>query len=57
MILRRLFADRRLLGEPVISHAQFVAYLLAKTIDARMTRLPFEGQNHVVFSQCEQTSA
>ena len=45
----RLFTDRRLNGEPVISHPQFVDFLLGKTAAARVTRLAFEGQNHVVY--------
>lgn len=57
VIVRRLYAERHHRGEPVISHAQFVAYLQAKTTNAKMIRLPFEGQNHVVFSRHQSTLA
>ena len=42
--------ERRLpSGAPVTTHAQLCEYLLAKHPNARRVKLPFEGQNTVVY--------
>ena len=46
----RLFPERRLHGEPVITHAQLVEYLGTKASATRVVRLLFEGQNHCVYT-------
>ena len=48
-LLCRLFHERRLEGQPVITHAQLVEFLVNKAPAARVARLPFEGQNTCVY--------
>merc|ERR1712154_650703 len=48
-VFPKLFPDRQLAGQGVISYGVFLKYLKAKSPQIQMARLPFEGRNKVLY--------